>query len=275
MFDKLKSGRKERKAKRKIAAYEARHKRDEPTERPTPLPVEATFDAFVVHFGGEKISSLIESKARMPLNADYIFREHNVIAELKTLEGVYSGSGAFQSLSQAFIDAGCRPSDIMGALFRGEDLPERVQRLVRTRIRRSLEQRIKYARKQLRQSKALLGDTETRTLILIAMDQEPLFGHRAMLLNLTRIMGDNYADEYTDGIVYMNPNTPTKVHTDGMEFSGWYPFYRDDHVNDRLSEFVNLLGNRWLTYYGAQIGETSPILELDSPEEMMHVLRGH
>lgn len=275
MFDRLKSGLKDRKAAKKIAAYEARHRiPDTLAERPAALPVEATFDAFVEQFGGEKISNLITLKAQMPLNADYIFREHNVIAELKTLEGIYSGPEAFGSLSQAFIDAGRPPSEIMGFLFRGGDMPERVRDLVRTRTRRALEQRIKYARKQLRQSKALFGNAETGTLILFAMDKEPLFGHRTMLLNLTKLMGDNYADEYTDGVVYLNPNVPTKVRVDGMEFSGWYPFYRNDQTNNKLSEFVDLLGNRWLNYYGEQIGQMNPILELDSPEEMLHVLRG-
>jgi hypothetical protein len=276
LFNKFKKQLKENNAKRKVAAYENRYQNaDASIERPAPLPVEETFDAFVEQFGGEKISNLIQPKAQMPLNADYFFRDHNVIAELKTLEGVYSGPDAYKSLSQAFIDAGCSESDFMGLLLRGEDMPELVRDLVGRRIRRSIEQRIKKARKQLRQSRATYGDANTRALILIAMDQQPLFGHRTMLLHLAKVMGDNYADEHTDGVVYLNPNIPTKLKADGMEFSGWYPFYRDDQINDEFSEFVNLLGNRWLTFYGIQIGQLNPILELDSPEEMLAVLRGH
>lgn len=99
-----------------------------------------------------------------------------------------------------------------------------------------------------------------------------MFGHQTMLFNLATIMGDNYADEHTDGVVYMNPNLPTKTRPDDMEFSGWYPLYRDDEVNDELSDFVNLLGNVWLNHYGKQIGETNPILELESFDEMMAAL---
>ena len=212
MFDKVKSGLKKRRAKQKVAAYEAQYRKvDSPVQRPLPLPVEPMFDAFVEEFGGEKISNLILSKSQMPLNADYVFRDHNVVVELKTLEGVYSGPNAGKSLLQAFIDAGRSPSEFMGFLLRGDDVPERVGKLVNKRIRRALEQRIKHARKQLRQSKAQFGNTNTRSLILIATDQEPLFGHRAMLLNLAKIMSDNYADEHTDGVVYLNPNMPTKV----------------------------------------------------------------
>ncbi|MEM7236715.1 MAG: hypothetical protein AAF501_02655 [Pseudomonadota bacterium] len=143
---------------------------------------------------------------------------------------------------------------------------------MRKRVRRSIEQRIQQARRQLRKSKAASGNDDTKLLILIAMDQQPLFGHQTILFNLATIMGDNYADEHTDGVVYMNPNLPTKTRPDDMEFSGWYPLYRDDEVNDELSDFVNLLGNVWLNHYGKQIGETNPILELESFDEMMAAL---
>lgn len=273
MFEQFKRKRSKAKARKRIEKYDRKHRRARPlSERPDPLHIEETFDAFVAEFGGKKISDLIENKAQMPLNADYWFEAHNVIAELKTLEGIYSGPDAIKQLTQAYIDAGCTGSDVMGVFFRSEPVPEAAAKLMRKRVRRSIEQRIKQARKQLRKSKATYGNDDTKLLILIAMDQQPLFGHQTMLFNLATIMGDNYADEHTDGVVYMNPNIPTKIRPDGMEFSGWYPFYRDDEVNDELSDFVNLLGNRWLNYYGKQIGETNPILELESFDEMMAAL---
>ncbi|MEO9824209.1 MAG: hypothetical protein ABJF50_07315 [Paracoccaceae bacterium] len=273
MFKSLKARRAKRKARQKLLNYDKQYSRERLiAERPEPVHVEKTFDAFVAEFGGVKISELISKKAQMPLNADYLFEKHNVIAELKTLEGIYSGPDAFKQFSQAYIDSGCTGSDVMGFFWRGEKVPEDAAALMRKRIRRSIEQRIKKARKQLRKSKAEYGNDDTRCLILIAMDQKPIFGHQTMLFNLAKIMGDNYADEHTDGVVYFNPNMPTKFRADGMEMSGWYPFYRDEEVNVELSEFVNLLGNRWLNYYGRLVGETNPILELESEEEMTAAL---
>ena len=185
---------------------------------------------------------------------------------------LFRSPDAIKHLTQAYIDAGCTGSDVMGLLFRNEPVPEAAARLVQKRIRRSIEQRIKQARKQLRKSKQEFGNNNTKLLILIAMDQQPLFGHRTMLFNIAKIMGDNYADVHTDGIVYLNPNMPTKISPDSMEFSGWYPIYRDDDLNDELSDFINLLGNRWLKYYGNQIGETNPVLELASFDEMSAAL---
>ena len=270
---KQKKRRFEAKSRKRIEQYDRKHRKAQPwSERPEPLPVEKTFDAFVSEFGGKKISDLIENKSQMPLNADYLFEEHNVIAELKTLEGIFSGPDAIKQLMQAYIDSGCTGSDVMGVFWRGEAVPEAAATLMRKRVRRSIEQRIKQARKQLKKSKASYGDCNTKSLILIAMDQQPLFGHKTMLFNLAKIMGDNYADERTDGVVYLNPNMPTRIRPDSMAFSGWYPFYRDDQVNEALSAFVNLLGNRWLTYYGNQIGATNPILELETFDEMSAAL---
>ncbi len=202
------------------------------------------------------------------------WEEHNVIAELKTLEGIFSGPDAIKQLTQTYIDSGCTGSDVMGVFWRGEPVPEAAATLMRKLVRRSIEQRIKQARKQLKKSKATFGNNDTKSLILIAMDQQPLFGHKTMLFNLAKIMGDNYADEHTEGVVYLNPNMPTKIRPDSMEFSGWYSFYRDDEVNEELSAFVNLFGNRWLTYYGKQIRETNPILELGTFAEMSAALEG-
>ncbi len=273
MLKRLKAWWAKAKARRKIEQYDKKYSKARPmTERPEPVHVEETFDAFVVEFGGKKISDLISEKAEMPLNADYLFEEHNVIAELKTLEGIYSGPDAYKQLSQAYIDAGCTGSDVMGFFWRGEEIPEAVAKLMRKRVRRSIEQRIKKARKQLKKSKAAFGNSDTHCLILIAMDQQPLFGHQTMLFNLAKIMGDNYSDEHTDGVVYFNPNMPTKFRSDGLELSGWYPFYRDDDVNKKLGQFVNLLGNRWLTFFGNKVGESNPILELESEEEMKAML---
>ena len=276
MFENVKKKRSKAKARKRIEKYDNKYRKAQPLSgRREPLPVEATFDAFVSEFGGQKISDLIRNKSQMPLNADYFFGQHNVIAELKTLEGIYSGPDSIKQLRQAYIDSGCTGSDVLGVFWRGEEVPETAAALMRKRLRRSIEQRIKQARKQLKKSKATIGNRATRCLILVAMDQQPLFGHKTMLFNLAKIMGDNYADENTDGVIYFNPNMPTKIRPDGMALTGWYPFYRDDEVNKELSGFVNLLGNRWLNHYGNRIGETNPILELENFDEMSAVLDGH
>ena len=52
--------------------------------KPT-TPLQSIVDPFVKGIGGELISELV-GNGSPPLNADYLFRRHNVIAELKTLQ---------------------------------------------------------------------------------------------------------------------------------------------------------------------------------------------
>jgi hypothetical protein len=56
----------------------------------------------------------------------------------------------------------------------------------------------------LRQSKTFFGNDRTKTLIIFAMDQPPLFGHSSMLTHIAKVMSDNYSDAETDGVIYLN-----------------------------------------------------------------------
>jgi len=115
LLDTLKRRYLEFRARRKIAAYERRYSKARPwSERPAPIDIEAAFDEFVQDLGGYKISDLIEDKSAMPQNADYLFREQNVIAELKTLSGIFAGPDAPKQLVKAYIDAGGTGSELHG-----------------------------------------------------------------------------------------------------------------------------------------------------------------
>ena len=110
------------------------------------------------------------------------------------MTGIFAGPEAPKQLVNAYIDAGGTGSELMGLLLRGEAIPEPVKMLIGKRMRRSLEQRIRRARKQLRQSKTFFGNDRTKTLIIFAMDKPPLFGHSSMLTHIAKVMSDNYSN---------------------------------------------------------------------------------
>lgn len=256
------------KARRKFRAYEkAYRKSDSLPTGPAPIHVEELFDEFVSVFGGAKISDLLEDKGNLPLNADYFFSEHNVVAELKTIEGVFSGVEGLRQFRSLLNDLGYDDYESFRVMFHGNFVPD-IVKAVQRRVRRALESRISKARKQLKASKALVGNDQTYQVILIAVDNPPIFGHRFMLNSLVKLMADNYSDKEPDAVIYFNPNTPKKLYSDGMEYAGWYPTYRAHEDTPDLCDFVNLLGNRWLTYYGEAIGEPNPILEVSTEEEV-------
>jgi hypothetical protein len=260
--------------RRKIAAYERRYKKDLPlSDRPAPIDVERIFDAFIYSLGGSKISDLIDDKSMMPPNADYLIHEKNAIMELKTLKGIFCGEEALKQFAKAFSDAGSTGSELASFLWRGEAIPKRTAKLLRKRVRRSLEARLRKARSQLIHSKRHFGNPKTKCFIIIALDETPLLSHGVMLSSIAYVMNDNMRDHHVDGFAYMNPNTPMKMHHDGMEFCGWFPAYRDENPEDELVDFVNWLGDKWLNYYREVIGESSPILKSESISEVVPLLK--
>lgn len=258
----------------KIQMYQRKLRRTVPEEpEPPPIHVESAFDDFVRMFGGDKISELITNTSDMPKNADYYFRSANVIAELKTMQGIFAGDEGISQLINAFRETGFSGSDVFGYFWRDEPLPEEVKALVRRRIRRGIEQRIRKARAQLRESSSQFGNLYTKKAILLAMDKPPIFGHDYMLYSIADVMGSRFWDEDTHVVVYFNPNMPTKISSNGLPMIGWYPIYCDDQINEELSPFIDLLGNQWLTFYGSNFGQSNPILKFNSPANLFTLLR--
>ncbi|RWO61113.1 hypothetical protein [Mesorhizobium sp.] len=256
---------------RKILEYERQY-RSVDEERPEPFDVEEAFDRFVQKLGGKKISDTIDNKSNMPKNADYLFSDANVIAELKTVDGLYSGQESYKLLRQLFIDAGTLEQFFPYIIGRTE-LPDEVGNRIRKRVRRGFEGRARKARSQIKESISEFGNMNTYGVILFALNQPPLFGQTFMLSTLAKMMDDIFSkDNYIDGIVYLNPNVPTRPVSDGMEYSGWFPLYMSEEPDHALSEFVNKLGSGWLNFVANEQGTNNPILTLEDSTGLPFIL---
>lgn len=255
----------------KILEYERRYRTID-KERPEPFHVEEAFDRFVKKFGGKKISDIIKDKSNMPTNADYLFSDENVIVELKTLDGLYSGQESFKVLRQLFIDTGVLDK-FFPFIVGHEELPNEVGIRIRKRVRRGFEDRVNKARSQIKKSISEFGDIDTYGIILFAQNQPPLFGQSFMLSTLAKMMDDLFSkDDYIDGIVYLNPNVPTRPISDGMEYSGWFPLYMSKEPDHALSEFVNKLGSGWLNFVASEQGTDNPILTIEDATGLPFIL---
>ena len=141
-----------------------------------------------------------------PKNADYFFPTDNVIAELKSLEGGEPPFGSTAAFLNTLDDAGVTGSQLMGFLWRGESLPVEALSLLRKRYRRMIEQRIKNARRQIIDTRSLVGDAGTRSLILIANDKLTFTSHAWLFGQICGVMTNYESDAAIDGIVYFSPN---------------------------------------------------------------------
>jgi hypothetical protein len=177
---------------------------------------------------------------------------------LKSLEGGEPPFGSTQAFLATLSDAGVTAAKLTGWIWRGETLPAEAISLVRRRYRRAIEDRIKTARRQLIETRSRLGDSETRTLVLIANDKYTFTNHAWLFSQICGVMMNFATDTAIDGLVYFSPNISSRPGERSREYGMWAPAYRDS-ADKKITSFVNELGYRWLKFLSAKAGE--PTLE--------------
>jgi hypothetical protein len=235
-------------------------------ERPEPLLVEPTFNEFVLDFGGELVSDLIENESERPLNADYLFRNYNVIAELKTfgkdLFNTDEDKDRIISIIKKHINTGAVSSDKAFRWLMGqEQIPYEYRRDMLSLARRYIERALIKANKQITSTKDLLSKPDLRGLVLLANNGNYFSDPPEAVLLITQVMQEHFMESSIDGFVYFTVNTVAKIPGNDRELSYWVPSYRKD--GDDLAGFVNLLGAKWGDFYSAKIGQEVPRFETE------------
>ncbi len=216
--------------------------------RPKHIEIEPNFNVFVLGFrGGRPIRDLMPDLSKLPPNADYLFPDEDVFAELKCLEkNPVEGSDWPSRLAIAFRSTGRSYSELTGYLFRGEQMPEPVRAKLVHWLQQAICGVVKAGNRQLRQSKHDLSKPNAKGLLLIANDNNYGFTPETMLA----LIGDAVArlkDSHVDAFVYFTPNVFHRVEGSDVAWVLWEPRYRDA-TDEKLSEFVNDLGRKWNDY---------------------------
>ncbi|VVT23345.1 hypothetical protein [Rhizobium sp. EC-SD404] len=222
--------------------------------QPTLINIEPEFANFVPTFrNGQIVRDLMPDQPAMTLNADFYFPEDRVVVELKCME-TDSRDAYPERVARAFAHFGHTGSELMGFLFRGEPMPERVAGRIRQQIANPLRQALRKANRQIAATKHHLNIPDAFGLAVFANDNN--FGLTPA--NALSILGNaalGLSNCHVDGFVYMTPNV--YHHTgDDIARSVWVPLYSEG--KESLADFVNSFGNAWIDY-AEQFGE--PYLE--------------
>ena len=220
------------------------------------LPVENIFDEFVKEVGGELVRELMPRGVDIPKNADYLFCKEPLVAELKCLEKDIFKDKTYQRkldrLYESWVNQGLIPP-----LRSSEDtvrLPPKCSEQYINLGRRPLEGRIRQADKQIKETKAYFGLKEAYGLLFIANDGNYSFENDAIRYLVGQILQMRGDSSSIDAFVYFTVNMKAKIAGDDTKWLVWLPSYRSKE-NDTISEFVNLLGNKWAHFYAHKIGE--------------------
>ena len=228
------------------------------SQRPDPIPVEGSFNEFIKEFGGELVSELIPPGPNLPRNADYLFRENRVVAELKCLEKDLFGTEDRERLQKLMHKWTSRDMIAGPLLLRwslGRDrLPAECQQDMINLVERTFETAIRSAKKQIESTKDYFELPQARGLLLLANDGNYFLQHHEFFSLTCRLLANRFPNSCIDGFVYFTPNMPTHMPGHKLERVLWIPAYQAEG-NKSLSEFVNMLGAKWHRFYQRRIGQ--------------------
>jgi hypothetical protein len=220
-----------------------------------PLRVEPIWQEFVRLVGGKLVADLVPEPRNFE-NADFVFPEVQVVAELKEIRTDFSASDAFRrsldSLLRRLIaeDPSWRP-----ALFGGSrEYPKwfniEFARIFRPHVSRLL----KKANRQLRETKMHFGIQAPTGVLLMVNDAFTAIGPNQVMAVAANALSQAYSS--IDCLVYLTVNRYIELVGSDTCRLMWVPVY-SDRAPESLVAFIDDLGHKWFVHLEQMIGPFS------------------
>lgn len=230
-----------------------------------PFNVEDIFNKFTKDIGGNLVSDLIPKSNKKP-NADYVFKDSNVIAELKCFQkDLFSDEDDAERvdlLLKKWTKEGffSKESEVKQMLIKRQ-LPEPCAKDLMQAARKTIDGVIHHADKQLRETKKLLNMPDARGLLLLCNDGNYFLQHMQFMSLITDVLLNKYMKSDIDGFIYFTVNQASYSKDIGRDNHLWFPMYRED--GDKiLSPFVNQMGYQFMNdYFPKLTGVSSNIID--------------
>lgn len=233
------------------------------------LPVEPTWQEFVLLAGGDVVSSFLP-EPRAFENADFIFKSAGVLAELKEIETEFSKSEAFRKGFDELMnrvvteDPGWKPLLFGGtgkypAWFNAEFV-----RLFRPPISRIL----KKANRQLRDTKKHFGIHSATGVLVLVNDGFCAIGPEWVRALAAQLLMHSYSS--IDCLVYITVNRYVEFQGSDIPRLVWAPTY-SYRAPDSLVTFIDELGRKWFDFLEGKIG---PFTTRDTEPAETNALQG-
>lgn len=230
----------------------------------SPVDIENTWRTFIRSIGG----TVLEDTLPLPRNfenADFFFKEHQVVAELKEIETEFSKGEYFHKKhielleKLVSLEPSWRPSLLGGTTPYPDWYKKDFIRIFRPPLQRIL----KKANKQIRETKSFLGIHQPTGIILLAND-----GFNSLPPNIARgLIAEILKNSFSsiDCCIYITINQYIALPDSNEPKLIWAPMY-SDRANESLVRFVDKLGENWLNYLETTIGPFSSRITTESTE---------
>ncbi len=238
---------------------------DQELERHFIPKVEEYFSEFVEFYGGKVIEKL-ESNLNDRPNADYLFENPNLVAELKCFEkDIFTGKDEFPRI-ELLLDKWTNKKMISDAqlrnyIFRGGPLPAKCSKELIETASKTVERAIHKGNKQIETSKSTFNIPNSKGLLFLVNDGNYFFNNHQFLGIISNIIGRKYRNPSFDVIVYLTINQTSRNQSNELDYTVWVPIYtRIDENGETIEDldlfnFVNGIGRKFGDFYELKTGE--------------------
>jgi len=222
------------------------------------IDLEKEFANFLEEFGAE-ISDKTLTGPNVPTNADYIFHDDKVIAELKRLNNNpfedKNFKKSFEKKQREWLQKGYATLDQLDRATNITQLPEKCYNDILKLYSRPIKNHIDKANDQIKKTKIRLNLPDYKGLLFLASDGNYFIKPRHvralvadLLKNPSKNRSINTVIYFTANVVTVRPNDPTFTRL-------WVQLYRDKEFFENVSlQFLKKLYNGWVSYYSNIIG---------------------
>lgn len=216
------------------------------------LPIEPLFDDIVRRCSGRRIDEQLSSSPNFN-NADYLFEQANVIAELKEIQSDLSADEDLKlKLGEIHHKHRGRLGEFSGKInIRIDLLPQDIQNEMLLVLQRRLETPIKKAAKQIKETKSFLTIRDAGGLLILVNDNSTFLTPQLAHFFLSRILSRYHSS--INHIIYCSVNMllKNKEEPEGGRF-WWSSTIRGrSRIPQKLTEDLQ---NTWMQTIDEYIG---------------------
>jgi hypothetical protein len=233
------------------------------------IDVEREFNAVVRSFGGLVLSDVLKGSPSFS-NADYIFTEQKVVAELKCLtdDNIHSAQSdkRLDDLWQQWKSAGKVTEDSVHDAYWNR-MPKDLQAQLFKVCSRPIWKRIQKANKQIRETKMHYKLDDHRGLLLIVNDGKLSFSPAATIHATQMALQSDFRQ--IREFVFFTVNLFSEMKGVRVPASFWIYFHMDE-PRPEVEELATKLGEAWRKHHCGLLGGIGFASEIPDMEAFWH-----
>jgi len=229
------------------------------------VDIRESFESFVESIGGTVSDKLASPSNGQPIkNADYIFVDAGVIAELKCLEEDHENKPEFVEKRQALVDKWERDglvqsSQVRVPFIQVKDFPQPCHDDLTKLYGQCVKSHLRSANQQIRESKDTHNLPDAKGLLLLANDGNYSIEPEHMRQILSKhLSGGNYPN--IDTVLFFTVNMAVQVPEDDVISRLWIYFYRQTAEQGVPVLFMDEMGVAWASFFKELTGIDAPMI---------------